>query len=406
MEALLSSSPTPAPLGRRVVRRALALALGLAVGLAGAEGLLRVWGAWSSPVARVSPASGELTILVEGDSFAYGLASEDERGFPEHLGSLLQHREPARPVSVHNRGMPGFNSGQALARLREDLPAIRPHVVVLLVGHNNGWNFNALDFDGLGVSAQATRALGGLRLVRLASFLLRYSTAGVPDQRAAAWLADQKKAAKKRKFSRELATLETLLADHPDDVWALLKKAALLEASGDALAARSARARAEALDPDGVARIETVSKGVDAWHDAQRARGEGQYLDPEPASVSAAYRAMAAKSTAEPGSEEGVLAESLVRDLIRMVEAVRAAGAVAIVSGYPNDKPANESLRTAAGAVGVPYVDQHAAFSDAVRAGTPMGELFVLDGHCTSAGYRRMAQVLLPSVEDALDASR
>ena len=121
MEASLSSSPASALPDRPLLMRALALGLGLAVGLVGAEGLLRAWGHWSAPQARSAPATGALQILVEGDSFAYGLASEDDRGFPEHLDALLQQRTPARSVSVQNRGMPGFNSGQGLARLRQGL---------------------------------------------------------------------------------------------------------------------------------------------------------------------------------------------------------------------------------------------------------------------------------------------
>ena len=98
-------------------------------------------------------------------------------------------------------------------------------------------------------------------------------------------------------------------------------------------------------------------------------------------------------------------AQSLVdavieRDLLWMAAEARQRGVAVIFSGYPTDKPANEPIHVAAGRGGVPFVDQQAAFDALLAGGSAFETLFLLDEHCTSAGYRQMAANLLPLVED------
>jgi hypothetical protein len=90
--------------------------------------------------------------------------------------------------------------------------------------------------------------------------------------------------------------------------------------------------------------------------------------------------------------EVGVYQDVLPRDLAALLDAVAAAGARAVVLGYPNPDPANATLRQAADDKGAAFVDVEAAFQHIPEQERPA--YFVLDGHCNDRGYAVVADAV------------
>jgi lysophospholipase L1-like esterase len=396
--------PGSLSLPRWLGRGALVL-LGLALALLVAELGLRIAASQHRRVAEAGRGSEAFDLLCVGDSFTYGLGSEDGRGYPEQLQALLDERWGPGAATIHNRGRPGQNSSQAADALADQLAALQPELVVILVGHNNGWNYNDLHLDeheSLGPAGLWGR-LRVVRLLRLAvGWDLDERRGAALDEADAAWFRWQGAREKERKGLRERAHWEAILAAHPDDVLALLRLAEISEApEREALLAR-ARAR----DPDAVRRLQEAQQRIDAWHQEQEGRGEADYLARSPDSRARLLEAVGGSGD-EPHErrydrQQALLDEVLRRDLRAMVEASRRAGAEVVLMGYPTPtKQASPALEAAAAELGLPFVDQQARFDALLAQGRPLAELFVLDGHCTSEGYRVMAEALLPAVEAA-----
>jgi lysophospholipase L1-like esterase len=402
---------------RRLFGRLVLAALGLLAALALAEVGLRL--AASRVERSTSQAAGGVAfdILCVGDSYTYGLGSEDGKGYPEHLQDLLDQAWGPGAARVHNAGLPGQNSSQAADSLPAHLARVAPELVILLVGHNNTWNFNDLHLAP-GEGEAVTRGaglLGRLRVVRLLRLALGWDlgrqeraeqaaqgidAAGMnADPEAEAWFKWQDKRARQDKQDREEARWRSVLQEHPEDVFALLQRSALADSDGRPAEAQALRARARSVDPTAVDRLEARQRTIEAWHQARHARGEDAYLERSPESRARLYSALGSAPEAAP---EALLQEVARRDLAAMVAEARAAGARVILMNYASaTKQVGPVLAEAAGALGVPFVDQEARFDALAAAGSPLADLFVLDGHCTSLGYQRMAENLLPEVERA-----
>ncbi|MFH1462837.1 MAG: GDSL-type esterase/lipase family protein [Pseudomonadota bacterium] len=381
---------------RWLARGGLALG-GLLLALSLAEVGLRAYGWWRAP--RVHPAGddGAFHVLCIGDSFAYGLGSEDGRGPCEHLEDLLEAEGIA--ASATNRAVPGFNSSQADDALPAALIEARPDLVVVTVGHNNGWNFAGLHVDegqgGLGVRLRC--AFGSLRLVKLAEFWLQYD-----DGAAKGWLDELNREAKAGKRDGERAQLRAFHEAHPADVWTMVKLADLAREDGDRQEEGRWMEAARAADPTAVERALQGLRRVEGWHAQNASHGVESHLDGLESSRLALFHRLGQASLAE---QQGFVQAVLRRDLDDIVARARAAGAVVVISGYPADKPANAVLAEEAAALGVPFVDQHADLAAQVARDGDPGHWFVLDGHCTSAGYRRVAENLLPVARAAAQGS-
>lgn len=59
------------------------------------------------------------------------------RAYPEMLEAGLRQLHPGAEVRVHNAGVSGNTTGQALARLDRDVLALRPHLVTVMFGMND-----------------------------------------------------------------------------------------------------------------------------------------------------------------------------------------------------------------------------------------------------------------------------
>ena len=92
-----------------------------------------------------APDDGRLRIACIGDSHVYGAFVPPGAAFPEQLDRVLRRR--GVPADVYNFGVPGQNSFQVRRRLPRILERVRPHVVVVLVGHNNYWNLSEREIE-------------------------------------------------------------------------------------------------------------------------------------------------------------------------------------------------------------------------------------------------------------------
>jgi len=80
----------------------------------------------------MEPSRGTVRILALGDSVTFGLGVAEEEAYPRMTETLLNSRTDGRPpVEVLNFGIPGYNTVQELAQLRELGLAFHPRVVVV-----------------------------------------------------------------------------------------------------------------------------------------------------------------------------------------------------------------------------------------------------------------------------------
>lgn len=73
----------------------------------------------------------ETVVIVLGDSYAFGYGVPHEETFPSVLQQDLRKQYPHRNVRVINLGIPGYNTAQELATLREIGLNLRPELVLL-----------------------------------------------------------------------------------------------------------------------------------------------------------------------------------------------------------------------------------------------------------------------------------
>ncbi len=394
---------------RRMLGRASLALGGLVVALVLVELGLRLAAPLLSPPAKPPTDAAGWRVLCVGDSFVYGLGSEDGRGMCEHLQELLDQHWGPGVASVHNEGAPGFNSSQVADRFEGWLERYDPQAVVLLVGHNNGWNYNDLHLgliDG-GAELWLARSLGGLRLVRLQRLVTRYARyggAGSDGQalkpELEAWSHGARKQAKEQKSRQQIQELEQRLAAHPEDVFSMMRLALALEDSGRDGDASAWRERARLTDAGAVGRLEAAQYRVERFHQEQSQRGEDLHLREDPGIDAALFESFAADTPADALLDEQrrVLDAVLRADLEWMATSARERGAALVVSSYPQTKHADGVLARTAAELELGFVDQQAGFEERLAAQDDLSRWFVLDGHCTSAGYRIMAENLAPAV--------
>lgn len=138
------------------------------------------------------PSAHAVQILCVGDSHTYGVDADPDMSYPAQLQRLLPSRHQDRDFVVVNQGVPGFNSSQALERLRSilTLDDARPDIVLVCVGKNNDHNFQDARFWGddpiknAPIEAQARRILEHSHLFRLGEITminLRQGLSGAQD---------------------------------------------------------------------------------------------------------------------------------------------------------------------------------------------------------------------------------
>jgi len=121
----------------------------------------------------LKPRTDRPRVVCIGDSNTYGLLEARENAYPAVLERLWNAATPARPVEVLNLGFPGLNSSKMRQSFRDLMIALRPDLVIMLVGVNDIYTAPIPIADEAGVTARAQYALWRLsRVYRLLYMLV------------------------------------------------------------------------------------------------------------------------------------------------------------------------------------------------------------------------------------------
>lgn len=86
-------------------------------------------------------------ILCLGDSITYGIGAGFENSYPVQLEQILNEKVKGQKFKIFNLGVPGYNSAQVLQTLKKNLAALKPNMVIVLVGDNDFWNFRQITWQ-------------------------------------------------------------------------------------------------------------------------------------------------------------------------------------------------------------------------------------------------------------------
>lgn len=170
---------------RPYVRRLLLVLLGTLLPLVLLEGVLRIAPRFLGDV-RGGARGGTTTILCVGDSHTYGLHVFKPHSYPALLQAALD--PTGAQIGVMNYGVPGRNSAALRSELPRYLEAVRPDLVLVLVGFNDTWNFDRAAETATDPQRPAAPAEGFLANLRIAR-VLRLIALNVGGRAAAPELA-------------------------------------------------------------------------------------------------------------------------------------------------------------------------------------------------------------------------
>lgn len=127
-----------------------------------------------APAARVTAGAPETigTIVAVGDSLTAGYGLEEHEAYPAQLAGLLA--DAGLPYRVVNAGISGETSSGVLARIEWVLASLKPDIVILATGANDGLRGTdpALTRENLRRSVRILKAdgvevvLAGMQMVR------------------------------------------------------------------------------------------------------------------------------------------------------------------------------------------------------------------------------------------------
>ncbi|MFC1514900.1 tetratricopeptide repeat protein [Candidatus Omnitrophota bacterium] len=106
------------------------------------------------------PANSDYTILCEGASYTRGLGAPEGMDYGSQLEDLLNSNDKRKKITVINKGVAGQNTTQLLKKLQRDIDAVKPDLVILLVGGANKWNTQG--YSSFIKSNKLVRSLGNL----------------------------------------------------------------------------------------------------------------------------------------------------------------------------------------------------------------------------------------------------
>lgn len=102
----------------------------------------------TQPVASQTWLTGRRRVLCLGDSSTYGLYMRDRaNAYPQQLEKLWNASGTLPRIEVLNAGYPGMNSSRLRQNLRPMLEAVRPDVVIVMIGANDYWTLR-VPIDG------------------------------------------------------------------------------------------------------------------------------------------------------------------------------------------------------------------------------------------------------------------
>ncbi len=134
------------PIVRRVLRDAVGhvalVLIGLFVGLVLLEALLQVGALYVRLSGRGMPialGTGPRCVVCLGDSNTYGVYVDKSQAWPAQLEAAWNADGKAGPIQVLNLGFPGTNSSRVRNQFPRVLEAVRPSLVLIMIGINDIW---------------------------------------------------------------------------------------------------------------------------------------------------------------------------------------------------------------------------------------------------------------------------
>jgi lysophospholipase L1-like esterase len=135
-------------------------------------------------------APGTFRIIILGDSVTFGHGSVAEHAYPRLLEDRLKAWKPQVHWQVWNLGVPGYNTSQELAYLREVGPAYRPDLVIIgfygndVVDNREVTQATRTAIASAAVKTWLKRHLYSFEFYKRAALTLEYRLRASPAERA------------------------------------------------------------------------------------------------------------------------------------------------------------------------------------------------------------------------------
>lgn len=81
-----------------------------------------------------------IRIMFIGDSWAFGSDAAKGHGYADVFLKTLSQKLPNEKIQIFNYAYPSSNSAQCLYQFLDHYETCKPHILVILMGINNGWN--------------------------------------------------------------------------------------------------------------------------------------------------------------------------------------------------------------------------------------------------------------------------
>jgi len=115
-------------------------------------------------------------ILAIGDSHTYGLGVEKYETYPSIVEGLL-NRYSENGYKVINLAQAGINSAKIKKSMQRYIDLYKPDLVLLMIGVNNGWNMDGVNFESMQahrLSTMLRNFLYNFRTYRLYRLMVHY----------------------------------------------------------------------------------------------------------------------------------------------------------------------------------------------------------------------------------------
>ncbi len=397
------------------------------------------------------PGVNSATVICLGDSYTYGVGTSFASSYPRQLERLLNEKQIAFRVDVHNCGSPGGNSSRILKILNKQITEYTPRVAIIMVGINNSWNVEGMSNRYSGWLPFDISELRVYKLLKIFIMNLKERKTAVAaakpgivqsaqaETRRTIPPAEMERYVKKIEAYRGLARndlaireTEEMLKRYPDACALYVALSGFLRETGDTDSALEAAKKAVAYSPYNRADAASAHMELVYIYTTKKswslARQEMDYAVEDPQYLDDVFSRL--KSVC--GDESGLNFEDEIQrlrthilslygknaktvldtlaalqcsddrkrqmleaDLSEAIKIAREHDIAVVLMTYPLHQPMpNEAIRSAAREHQVVLVDNELIFDKAPHR----EELFAEDGHCNERGYGLIAS----SIHDAL----